>query len=303
MSAEITYRAGALADSYTVFELFENTLADLLLRLGSTTPTSAANPRTLERMWDERCSMYEHLALNAHRFQIAEQDDVAIGYARSIIRGDIQQLTEFFVSPEVQSSGVGRELLRRTFSDNGTRLRSIIATTDVRAQVLYLKAGVYPRFPIYYFGRQPERVAVETDLTFVPLVISLEKLALIGELDQAIIGFRRDIDHKWLALDRKGFLYYRGDKLIGYGYTGRRNGPFALQNSDDFPAVLAHAENQAVLAGRVEFGLEVPMINRTVVDYLLDRGFRIDSFVALSMSNIPFGRFEHYIVTSPPFFI
>lgn len=303
MSAEITYRAGTLADSYTVFELFENTLADLLQRLGSTKPTSAANPRSLARMWEERCSMYEHLARNAHRFQIAEQDGVAVGYARSIIRGDIQQLTEFFVLPEVQSSGLGRELLRRTFSDNGTRLRSIIATTDVRAQVLYLKAGVYPRFPIYYFGRQPERVIIDTHLAFIPLEISSETLGLLGELDIATLGFRRDVDHKWLALDRKGFLYYRGDEPVGYGYTGRRNGPFALQNSDDFPAVLAHAENQAVLAGRVEFGLEVPMINRTVVDYLLGRGFRIDSFVALSMSNIPFGRFELYIATSPPFFI
>jgi maleate cis-trans isomerase len=45
------------------------------------------------------------------------------------------------------------------------------------------------------------------------------------------------------------------------------------------------------------------MVNKTVVDYLLGRGFRIDSFVALLMSNISFGRFEHYIVTSPPFFI
>lgn len=303
MNAEIKYRAGTLADTYTVFELFENTLADLLQRQGSKTPTSVANPRTLERMWDERCSMYEHLALNAHRFQIAEQDGKAIGYARSIIRGDIHQMTEFFVRPEAQSSGLGRELLRRTFSDNGTRLRSIIATTDMRAQVLYLKAGVYPRFPIYYFGRQPESVAVGTDLTFVPLVISPERLALIGELDQAIIGFRRDIDRKWLASDRKGFLYYRRDELVGYGYTGRRNGPFALRNSDDYPAVLAHAEKQAVLAGRNEFGLEVPMVNKTVVDYLLGRGFRIDSFVALLMSNISFGRFEHYIVTSPPFFI
>jgi hypothetical protein len=86
----------------------------------------------------------------------------------------------------------------------------------------------------------------------------------------------------------------RGLELVGCGYTGRHNWPFAPQNSDDFPAVLA---------GWREFGLEVPMINRTVVDYLLGRGFRIDSFMALSMSNIPFGRFEHYIVTSPPFFI
>lgn len=28
-----------------------------------------------------------------------------------------------------------------------------IATTDIRAQAHYLKAGVYPRFPLYFFAR------------------------------------------------------------------------------------------------------------------------------------------------------
>ena len=45
------------------------------------------------------------------------------------------------------------------------------------------------------------------------------------------------------------------------------------------------------------------MINRDVVDYLLARGFRIDSFVAIMMNDGPFGRFENYIVTSPPFIL
>ena len=48
---------------------------------------------------------------------------------------------------------MGRELLTRGFPSEGATHRSIIATVDTRAQVLYIKAGVYPRFPIYYFGR------------------------------------------------------------------------------------------------------------------------------------------------------
>jgi ribosomal protein S18 acetylase RimI-like enzyme len=303
ISSEVTIRPGTVADSYTAFNLFEQTLADLTQRLGSTTPTSFVDSRTLARMWAERCSLYEHLALSAHHFQIAEQDGQAVGFARSILRGELQQLTEIFIRPEVQSSGMGRELIRRTFSDNGTALRSIIATTDVRAQSLYLKAGVYPRFPLFYFGRQPEKNAVEKDLVFQPFVASPENLAVIGDLDLTIVGHRRDIDHKWLSLNRQGYLYYRDGEVVGYGYTGSRDGPFALQETSDFPAVLAHAENQALMAGRDEFGVEVPMINQTAVDYLLGRGFRIDSFMAIFMSNVPFGQFENYIVTSPPFFI
>jgi hypothetical protein len=65
---------------------------------------------------------------------------------------------------------------------------------------------------------------------------------------------------------------------------------------------LARAETEAAKDGR-EFGLEVPMVNRAAVDYLLAHGFHMDSFMALSMSDVPFGKFENYIVTSPPFFL
>jgi hypothetical protein len=88
-----------------------------------------------------------------------------------------------------------------------------------------------------------------------------------------------------------------------YGYVGARSGPFALLDASDFPAVLGHAENQAAVQGRDEFGLEVPMVNRAAVDHLLACGFRLDSFMALLMSDAPLGRFENYIATSPPFFM
>jgi len=35
----------------------------------------------------------------------------------------------------------------------------------------------------------------------------------------------------------------------------------------------------------------------------LKRGFRLDKFMAVLMSDVPFGRFENYILTSPPFFL
>ena len=45
------------------------------------------------------------------------------------------------------------------------------------------------------------------------------------------------------------------------------------------------------------------MINKAAVDYLLANGFRFDRFVALFMVDEEFGRFDHYIVSSPPFFL
>jgi hypothetical protein len=75
-----------------------------------------------------------------------------------------------------------------------------------------------------------------------------------------------------------------------------------LLDERDFPAVLAHAESQAAARGE-SFGVEVPLINRAALRYLLARGYRMDTFVALFMSDLSFGQFEHYLFTSPPFFL
>jgi hypothetical protein len=215
----------------------------------------------------------------------------------------VQQLTELFVLPGQQSGGAGRELLARVFPTEGAARRAIIASPDIRAQALYLKAGVYPRFPIYYFGRPPEATAVATDLVFEPITAWPEQRASLDELDMAALGFRRGEDHAWLNSDRQGYLYYRAGRPVGYGYLGVRNGPFALLDASDYPAVLAHAELEAARAGRRECGFEVPMVNQAAVDHLLGRGYRLDSFMTVMMNDVPFGRFENYIVTSPPFIV
>lgn len=264
---EITYHPGTAADSYSVFKLFEETLADLSRRLGSTEPTSWQDPAALEQMWQERRSLYEHLACTAAHFWLAEKAGQIIGFGRSIRRDGMLELTEFFVRPDQQAQGVGYELLLRTFPA-ATGRRFIIASTDIPAQVRYLKAGVYPRFPIYYFWRTPAVTPVATDLVFEPITASPKILAALGKLDRGIIGHRRDLDHKWLLTQRQGYLYYRQRQPAGYGYVGLRNGPFALLNPGDFPAVLAHAENDAATNGRDHFGLEVPMVNQAAVDYL-----------------------------------
>jgi len=302
-STSITYRLGTSDDSYNVFKIFEDTYADLSRRMGSTAPTSAADPEALVRMWQERRSLYQHLAHTAEHFWIAEREGQAIGFGRSINRDGVRQLTEYFVLPDTQSAGVGRELLKRVFLEDGARYRSIIATTDMAAQARYLKAGVYPRFPLYYFGRKPEEVPMVSDLVCEPLTASPNDLDVLGDLDQKVLGYRRDVDHQWLASDRQGFLYLRDNTPAGYGYTGVRNGPFALLETNDFPAVLAHAESAAAQQGLEHFGLEIPMVNQVAADYLLDHGYRMDSFIAILMNDKPFGKFENYIAPSPPFFL
>jgi hypothetical protein len=57
-----------------------------------------------------------------------------------------------------------------------------------------------------------------------------------------------------------------------------------------------HTEHNA------RFGVEVPLVNRAASDYLLAQGFKMDTFFANFMSDEPFGQYENYIFSSPPFF-
>ncbi|MBN2502383.1 MAG: GNAT family N-acetyltransferase [Anaerolineales bacterium] len=303
MADEIIIRRGTAADSYQTFLIFESAIADLMKRMGSSEQPRIADPEHAEKMWQQRKSLFEHLAAHATEFWVAARDERVLGYSRSILRENTLELTELMILPEAQSLGFGRELIERAFSNIEANHRSIIATPDWRAQKLYLKNGVYPRFAIYYFGREPQQVAYETDLEIVAIPADPETYAALGEIDKAIIGHCRDQEHEWLAVDRQGFLYYRSQNLVGYGYIGELNGPFALLDAADFPAVMAHAETQAALAGREHFGLEIPTINNIVMAHLLERGFEPGNFATIYMTDQPTGKFENYVFTAPIFFV
>ena len=303
MSDQITIRNGTTTDSYQVFLVFERAVGDLMERMGTSRETSIADPESLERMWNQRKSLFEHLAENATEFWVAERSDEILGYSRSILRDDVLELTELMIVPEAQSLGFGRELIERAFTKQKADHKTIIATTDMRAQKLYLKNGVFPRFAIYYFGREPEPVEFSAEIEIKKNNASPKILEAIGEIDKTIIGHRRDTEHQWFAKSRQGFLYYRARKLIGYGYIGVESGPFALLDVNDYPPVLAHAETQAAAAGNKHFGIEIPTSNLAAMEYLLTRGFEPGNFAAIYMSNQPLGQFENYVFTSPPLFV
>lgn len=299
----VVYRRGSSADSRAVFEVFEAAVLDLGQRIGAEAITGGYSPEDLERLWERRRPLFEHLARTSDQFWVAERAGRPVGYARSIRRGELQELTELFVLPGEQEAGVGRELLLRSFPRGAAGRRAIIATIDVRAQARYLKLGIFPRFPIYYLSRAPAPVEPSAPAP-EPVEPSAEQLAALAAIDQALIGHRRDEDHRWLATERQGFLYRRDGRPAGYGYVGDRgSGPLAVLDPADLPALLAHAEALAYARGVKRFGLDVPSVNETAVTYLLGRGYRIDPFLTFFMSDRPFGSFERYIVTTPSFFI
>ena len=297
----ITYREGTIEDSHAVFQVFVKTIMDYSERMNVMGITGGDDPEVLKSLWERRRTMFEFLAQTASHFWVAEQDGEIVAYARSMEHDGLIELTEFFVSPLQQSGGLGRQLLARAFPPTDSPYRTIIATLDERALARYLKAGVYARFPLKYFYRQAEKVDVQTDLLIEPMQQNIH-LEAMNQIDKQIIGHSRPVIHEWIATTRDGFVYKRGGEVVGYGYAGSSSGPFAVLDENDFPVVLAHAESMVAELGG-EFGVETPLINKKAIQYFLDRKFQIDSFTALFMSNVPFGKFENYLCFSPEFFM
>jgi hypothetical protein len=120
---------------------------------------------------------------------------------------------------------LGRALIERAFPQSGARFRSIISSPDIRAQSLYMKSGVYPRFPLYYLWRKPEKVNFKTDLDIGLISGGQNMLNLLADVDVNILDHRRDSDHQWLQTGCQGYLYLRDGRPVGYGYFGKRTGP------------------------------------------------------------------------------
>ena len=297
----INFRKGTIGDLPSVFQVFVKSIMDYGERMGVMAITGGNDPEVLQSIWERRRPLFEFLAKSAAQFWVAEKAGEILGYARSIEHDGLQELTEFFVLPNQQSAGVGRELLSRAFPKTEARYRTIIATLDERALYRYMKMGVYGRFPFKYFYRKAEKVDVKTDLKIEPMQHDLH-MEDINRIDRVIVGHAREGVHQWIATNRDGFVYKRSGEIVGYGYVGSNHGPFAVLDDNDFPAVLAHAETLMADKGE-DFGAEAPLINTKAIGYFLERKYQIDSFSAIFMSNVSFGRFENYLCFSPEFFI
>jgi GNAT superfamily N-acetyltransferase len=297
------YRPGNPADSRPCFEIFEASVDDLSRRYGMAANATAGDPDA----WEIRRPLFEHLAMTGEHWWIAEDEmsGAIVGYARSILRDGVRELTEFFVLPDVQSGGVGRELLARSFPSDGVRHRAIVATIDPRAIARYLRSGLDGRVAIIGLEAAPRPVEVETDLVREPIDSSNPQLDALGDIDRAVLGFRRDEDHAWLAGQRAGWLYRRDRRPVAYGYHPSRpvwGGPYAVRTASDLPALLADGESAAAAAGHDNVTFDLPLVGRSGLDHLLARGFRVDPFVMLFFTDGPTDGLDRYVLTSPPFF-
>jgi len=302
MTAEITLRRATSADTEACYRLFRESVADLTARQGTPWEPDAAD------LWLRLQPLLRLLEEHAAEWWVAEDaaSGELAGYARSVERGGLFELSEFFVRPSRQSAGVGRRLLEAAFPLGRGDVRAIIATTDVRALARYYRAGTVARFPILALERPlnvDDPAEQAADMALEPVRASTADLAAIAEIERAVLEFDRGpAETAWLLAQREGYLYLRDGRPVAFGFVGTvGSGPVAALDPDDQPAVLTHMEGRARALGRKNLAFEVPSINDVAMRHLLDRGYQIDTFVTLLLTSRPFGRFDRFIGFAPPF--
>ena len=294
-------RRGTTADTRACHDLLWTSATDLGYRHGTELEGSS------DDWWSGIEPVHGFLAEHAAEWWVAESPDHGepIGYARSIERGGLFELTELFVRPGRQSKGIGRQLIEHAFPVGRGEVRSIIATTDVRATARYYAADTVARFPYFTLTGTARADAATGDLATDAVGTDADALAAVTEIERAVLDFPRGTDElRWLAETRRGYLFARNGGPMGFAFVGKEAvGPIAALEPTDLPAILGHVERLAVATGSDRLELEVPGPNEVAIRHLLGRGFHIDPWINLLMSNRPLGRFDRFIGFSPPIFL
>jgi GNAT superfamily N-acetyltransferase len=293
---DVNFRRGTAEDDGPCFRVFLESVVDLSKRIGAPWEPSP------EQVWTRFEPIYRRLGDHAAEWWVAEDaGGELIGYARSVARGGLFELTEFFVRPHRQSAGVGRRLLELAFPPDRGEVRAIIATPDLRALSRYYRAGTVARFPIVSLTGSP--VAADEASGLEVVRASPDDIPALAEVEGAVLEFDRGPDElSWLLEQREGYLYRRDGRAIGLAFIGPGGtGPIATLDPNDQGPILLHLEARASALGSTEVSFEVPMINEVAMRHLLGRRFQMDPFLTLLLSSRPFGQFDRFIPFSPPF--
>jgi GNAT superfamily N-acetyltransferase len=241
---------------------------------------------------------------------IAEDDGRLVGYAFSWICGDLWFLAELFVAPDRQGAGIGKGLLRRTFDHAAragvTRKALITFTFNTVSQGLYIRHGLLPRMPIYFFNgmRQAAAGLAGETLSTVDIAPGEQHLQLLRRLDDSVMGLSRDHHHRFLFADPtiKGVLLYRQDELVAYAYVSTTGhvGPLAVAPDGDLAAAFRTAVTLAAQTGSPQISCFLPGIAARALGVAAECHMKI-TFPMVLVSDRDFGDWTRYLPRNPGF--
>jgi ribosomal protein S18 acetylase RimI-like enzyme len=242
---------------------------------------------------------------------VAEADGAILGFAFSWVCDDLGFLAELFVAPAHQGRGIGSGLLARTFEhakNAGATTKALITFTfNIVSQGLYIRHGLFPRLPIYFFSA--ERDVVTKRLQGKPLRCSnieatASHLSNLARIDAGALGISREKHHRYLLNDgtMKGYFFHEGADCIGYAHisAGGHIGPLAMAKRDAMCAAFKTALNLAAGSGASEVSAFLPGAGGVVLSIAAEHGMRL-TFPMVLVSTRDFGDWTRYLPRNPGF--
>jgi GNAT superfamily N-acetyltransferase len=242
---------------------------------------------------------------------VAEDEKGMLGFAWSWVCGDLWFLAQLFVSPGEQGGGIGNQLLKRALehaqSSGATKKALITFTFNRVSQGLYMRHGLFPRFPIYGFSvpRDALKDFKGAQLRFALLDESPLHLDNLVQTDLLALGTSRDKHHRYLlgVSATKGFSLFSGEDCIGYVYISSEGhiGPLAVRKAETLGPAFRTALNRAVSRGSSHISAFLPGSSEAALGVAVEHGMRI-TFPMLLMSNSNFGgNWTNYLPRNPGF--
>jgi GNAT superfamily N-acetyltransferase len=297
----VIYRPARAEDLATTDVLVVASINDLTVRHGFG-PMAVTSPPNFQLF---------SLEDDPYGLWIAERGSDIVGFAWSWMCGDLWFLAQLFVEPAQQAQGIGNELLKRTLEHarkSGAAHRALITFAFNRvSQGLYIRHGLFPKMPIYFFAGGREQVAAnlpEPSLRAIALDDSKATIERLAEIDARAIGARRDKHHRFLLDDpaTTGVLLYAQSECVGYSYISASGhvGPLAVTRADILHDAFAAALKIAIDRSPEKVSAFLPGTCYGAQSLAVDTGMRI-TFPMLLMASPGYGDWVTYLPRNPGF--
>lgn len=297
----LVYRPAQAQDLAATDALVVATINDLTERHGFG-PMAAASPPNFQlfSLKDDPAGLW-----------IAEDGGDILGFAWSWVCGDVWFLAQLFVDPAQQGRGIGNELLKRTMEHarrSGAAHKALITFTFNRvSQGLYIRHGVFPKMPIYYFGAARERVMEnlpEPPLRSVAIDGTAAHMKILSEIDAHAVGAAREKHHHYLLNDPEntGVMLYAGNACVGYAYIASSGhiGPLAVTRADVLADAFTTALKIAADVSPEKISAFIPGTCDRALSLAVGHGMRI-TFPMLLMASPGYGDWTQYLPRNPGF--
>lgn len=242
---------------------------------------------------------------------IAEDGRNIRGFAWSWICGDLWFLAQLFVDPAQQGHGIGKELIKRTLEharQSGAAHKALITFTFNRvSQALYMRHGLYPKMPVYFFGAAREKLI--SGLPDAPLAVKAiadvpAHMIALAEIDTSAAGVERKKHHRYLSNETatKGVLLYEGGECVGYAYIASNGhiGPLAVRRTDVLGDAFTTALRIAADGQSENISAFLPGTCTSTLGLAVNHGMRI-TFPMLLMASPGYGDWTRYLPRNPGF--